>query len=168
MTASPEALAPAHRPSPRAVVLAILGVALLGLLAVGGMQYAMPQGNEARGVFVVSVPTQPGARLIRIGPNTRVWLTRTVEGTISAIAERDLAGRTIQFVPARELPTWVRECSPAGVLAGYDDNHLDGAPMEGPGRLFRYPSEVDGAFVRIDLGHRSLVRRSDTSSRCEP
>ena len=50
MTASPEALAPTHRPSPRAVVLAILGMALLGLLAVGTMQYAMPQGDEARGI----------------------------------------------------------------------------------------------------------------------
>jgi hypothetical protein len=174
MTASRAAPAPTRRPTPRAVVLAILGVALLGLFAVGAMQYATPQDDAARGVLVARVPGAPGATYYPRETSTQfgrpifgVWITRDERGIVHALGARDDRDRPVSYVPAAEIRN--PECFPAGWLAGFDNYNLDGTTVMGPGRLFRYPVVVEDGTVRVNLANGALVdrgARTDRGPRC--
>ncbi len=160
MTASPEALAPTHRPSPRAVVLAILGMALLGLLAVGTMQYAMPQGDEARGI--APLPKAVGATSIILG-GREIWLTRSANGELHAIDNRYAYRSGLAYLPPDSVNAPIRACFPDGAFTpaapyGYPFFALDGtrwsalSPMQ-----WRYPVRIESDRVHVNLSDGMAV-----------
>ena len=77
MTASPEALAPTRRPSPRAVILAILVAALLVLFVYAGSLFVTPPLALVypQHEFTFSLPDVGSPELVTAGKE-RVWLVR--------------------------------------------------------------------------------------------
>jgi len=165
MTASPEALAPTHRPSPRAVVLAILGVALLALFVYGTWQFVQPTAPEPQRFFTVPIPRVPGATIVE--GTEGLWVTRDHTGTLSAVYSRSAI-----FVPASAVPaSWLRgydgACWADGffLILGVGRYALNGSPLSGSFRpMTRYETTVDGSEVRIDLGRRPVL----SAPRCIP
>jgi hypothetical protein len=156
MTASRAALAPTHRPSPRAVVLAILGVALLVLLAVGAMQYVTPSGDEARGVFSVRAPVSPGSRWEYVGPgNIVVYVTRDENGIVSALAPRSVSGLPIaRDISDRHTCFYVPSSFSPFVGSSYFDLQGRGRGAE---RMLGYRVDTEGGWAKITLSEYSPV-----------
>ena len=145
MTASPEALAPSRRPSPRAVVLAILGMGLFVLLGYAAIQYATPSDSRS----VVPVPILPGATRIKLDDRW-FWLTRDTDGRVFVLNEEDRFGKRAEYVRQPRLGDGA-ECTQAGYFRGFDDYTLAGIPLLGPSQMYRHHIEVIGDKVSVDL-----------------
>ena len=103
MSASPETLAPTHRPSPRAVVLAILVVALIGLGILTLVRFVAPPLTlvSPQVEFDFPVPEDGQPQLVMDG---RIWLVRQLDGNVLALSARDShLGEIIRYVPIDEV-----------------------------------------------------------------
>ncbi|MGE3856700.1 MAG: hypothetical protein AB7G21_07070 [Dehalococcoidia bacterium] len=159
MTASRAAPAPTHRPSPRAVALAILGVALLGMLAFGAMQFATPLDDEARGVFSVRAPAGVGARRVYVGPGEiLLWVTRDESGVVSALAPRTVSGSPVgRDSWNQETCFYLPSSYSWWVASSYFDLQGRGRGAE---RMLGYRVDTEGEWAKITLSESSPVTES--------
>lgn len=159
MTASRAALAPTRRPSPRAVVLAILVVAFLGMFVVAGSQFANPTRPEPQRALTLPMPTEPGTTLVPVAGGGYFWLTLDRAGALYAV-------RASHFIPPAAVSEDLRRsygaCIADGYFRGVDLYTPNGAPLRGSPRLTRYAAEVVDGQVRVNLAHGFLA----TGPRC--